>query len=226
MTKRRVQRYASVALFFASTLVGPALLNAVSSADNEWTVLVATIVVSIVLTLVGVWLLESWKWQRGQRTLLAATQASHYPALVLTVGPHHFEAGGRVVASLGQTQLSQVRPRYLALVGSPETVGLMTQVDECLDTLMTRGVMTERPATRVFITQDAQDLLQTATTEAIAWCLAEPDIERQHIVVDVTGGTTSMSLSAFVSATEHGVDCQVVRQDDSSQITILKPTQG
>ncbi len=219
---RSVQRYATVGLFFLSTLVAPALLAAVTDEGNQWVVAGAAVLASLAATIVGVQLLESWQGQRQRRAILSTSSAGRRRALVITAGPSHFAHDRARGSSLGVRQLAAVQPAYLAVVSSAESGDVEGIVREALDRMRYHDELEQMPHVRVFITTDANELSREAPGRAVAWCLGQATVERSDVVVDITGATKAMSLASYIVASDRRVDCQVIRQDQSGETTILR----
>jgi hypothetical protein len=212
-----LQRYVAVGLFFASTLVAPALLTAVTTDTNRWTVLAVTAVISVAATAFGVRSLGAWEARRRRRALISVPGAQPREVLVVTAGPNHFAGKGRPTPLL-RLQLEQTKPSLLAIIGSRETKSKETDLISCLDGLSSA---IDRPGYDFFLTDDADSVDLTPVQKAVQWAREHSDAGLDDIVVDVTGGTTSMSVSALLAATNAGIDCQIVRQDKSGATRIL-----
>lgn len=212
-----MQRYVAVGLFFASTLFAPAVLTAVTTDKNQWTVAAASGVMSVIATVVGVGALTSWESRRRRRTLVSIPTIEERAALIVTAGPKHF-SDRRGEPSLLFLQLHQCRPGALAIIGSQETLDARPDFDACL-----AGLPHEITPSNVrwFLLADPDAIDRQAFDQALSWALDEERVSADRLAIDVTGGTTTMSLSGLVAATAAGVDCQVVRQDGSGGVRIL-----
>jgi hypothetical protein len=186
---------------------------AVAFLVNGATVAVATPIRLVVLAVTFVFLalvafsvreVVSWRRRQGQIGLVAGAAA--HRGLILTLSPTSHEP-----LSAADLALRAVRPEYLGLLGTKQTEA--AQVDERLlaERCPAAGLLLRDAIAKRCDPGQLRDAARTVET-LIDW-MNDQGLAPDDLVVDVTGGTATMSIAAFLAAQARGVLCQYIESD-------------
>ncbi len=213
------RRFGTVLVPLISVLCVPAFLSAVTLRISAWTVFYLSAPLSVLAALAVAWSIGLWsdRAERKRYENLVVGVHRRRKGLIMTVGP------GSALPLNGQPSLAEkalrfVQPEFVALVGSDKTADAVVRVSNLADQLFRRQQIPVVPTFRSFEVSSA-DLEPRGVAGVFDW-LRDQGLGIADIVVDVTGGTVSMSLSTYIAAAARHCDVQVVRQDDGQMSMI------
>jgi len=199
-----VKRFLAIfgSLFLAAAL--PAWVQLFTNTDTELLIAVLLTIGSAMAAGPLLWLAKSLLVRRG-RPQTSDQDPRPRRGLIITVGP------GSLYVRDGTTSFARVlgytQPSHIVLVGTPQTEG---SVELQLKDAAVAVLGTSPWVQHVCVDPDLVDL---SGVRSAFHQLRALKIPNDQIVVDVTGGTTSMSLSGYLAAQECGLETQLIQQE-------------
>jgi hypothetical protein len=188
--------------------IAPSLLSALTSDSNKWIVLAGATAVALPVSASFSSHVRSRFRSLRRRSQLVETAARAPKGVVVATfaGVQAAEMSGTRPALL-RVLMERSSPHRLVLLGTEKSAGDVPAVRERMATWRLERI----PEVEVVVIP-AGEFANEAVTETLQR-LIDQGIDPSDIVVDGTGATAIMSVSAFAGAMACGVDFQAVRQD-------------
>ncbi len=190
-----------VAGVYLQSVVGAAIAR-------DWGLLALTGLGGLVLLVAVFWLAEQLQRRRAAPLGVGAAFTIPRRGLILTVG------GQKDTALIA---IQSLEPEWLGLLCSRQTEAVAEEI------LAASGLSGEHVQKEI---ADAWDIIDVRNkTDALFKWLVHKENTTAEIAVDITGGTTPMSVGAFTMAEEWGIDTQYVRSRFDAQNKPIPKTQ-
>lgn len=171
----------------------PVFLGAVNTGDL---LIIAITGVGLLVAVAVAFEVVDWLERRRRRHHFGESIAFQLPrrAIIFTVGNQ---------TSTVEFTLTRQNPEYVVLICTAQSL---------MGAQALRDVMRRNEENCKIELVDAWDIrdARTKTSAALDW-LTEKGVDTREMVVDVTGGTTPMSLGVFSMANEYRVDSQYIK---------------
>lgn len=213
MKNRKRQRLITIWSTLAYAVVLPALLTWVTNDHNKGVIVLVLVIVMVPVGIVVERLMEAIQ-RRALRPTITSQDPQPRRGLVITVGPGSLavrDGQGRAFTRI----LGHVQPEFVVLLAGPQ---LSNDDRQSLEQLPRLTLNREVPVE--IRTIDAGRVDQAGALSAIH-ALRHREVQPEDIVVDITGGTLSMSLSAFLAARETGCDVQLIQQNEPYNFWVI-----
>ncbi len=136
--------------------------------------------------------------------------------VILTLTPNSLASD-----SVARMVLEKLRPEYVGFLGTQQT-----EDREIASTLKKEFQFSDdHYKSKHFVPTDISAGV-TKTGDVIDWMIKEEGLSRSEVVVDITAGTATMSVSAFIAAEERQIDCQYIYSEyDRDKHQVIPGTQ-
>jgi hypothetical protein len=173
-------------------------------------VISAAVLFILLVTAIGVRELHS----RRRRPVIGEEKAFELPrkAVIFTLGLNSDKPG-----SVVDLVMNRVRPEWVGFLGTPATdqAGIVSTICQRF------SLPPERIKSESWEPTEINDG-RVKTLLVIDW-LKRKELVPSEMVVDLTGGTATMSVAAFMAAQECEVDCQYIYSEWDRDKNLLKP---
>lgn len=202
MTENAIKRFFAIFVPLSAATALPTWLTVVTKRGHETLVAILLTAGSFLASLVAVWLVDSFR-QRRRQPSVSEQEPRPRAGLIMTVGPGSLDKRNNTTAF--DRLLWHVQPTHVVLVGTGKTEEMYPIFEQ-----KAKSVAKQPWLAHLTVDPDAIDL---SGLRAAFHQLQAQKVARDDIVVDITGGTLSMSLSAYFGAQECGLETQLIQQD-------------